>query len=62
MTTGIANFSRKNVDTDKEEFVMTYTVKSCESMEELETLKKGFDKVVIKAGGQTTLDDTSSTE
>jgi len=52
-----ANITRKKVQTDDESYEMIYKIAKCESEEDLVKLKEIFDRAVVKAGGQTTLDE-----
>jgi len=53
-----ATITRKNVGTDDEEFTMSYRITGAKNDKKLCELKDKFDKVVVKAGGQTTLDSS----
>jgi len=52
-----ATITRQNCLSNKEKWNMSYSVKDAGNEKKLVDIKKEFDKIVVKAGGQTTLDD-----
>lgn len=52
-----ATITRKNVGDAKEEYSLSYSVKESKTEAKLLKIKEDFDKIIVKAGGQTTLDD-----
>lgn len=55
---GIATITRKNVETEKEDFVLTYKISGAKNEKTLCDMKSQFDRILIKKGGQTTLDSS----
>lgn len=51
-----ATITRKNVDTEKEEYALSYKITGSRDNAKLCKLIVEFNKAVVKAGGQTTLD------